>query len=1113
MFKTALMGERVYRRGCFKTYGNGAKSMCFTERNFITTLTLMLILLFQAFWPFSLQGAETVRVGIMQNKPLSFLDAQGVAQGIYPDVVREIADREKWEVKFVNDSWSGCLERLKSGGIDLMISIVFSKERDEIFDFSKEAVVTAWGQVYTNKDSNISSILDLEGKTVAVMAKDINGRNFIDLCSKFNVKCNFIEVAIYEDVCESFLSKKADAGVINSLNGSFLKRKYDIYPTPIMFNPVSASFAVSEGKNQALLAAIDSYLSRWRKDKGSVYYEILNKWYGNLKEGYALPYKIIATIIIVSAGISFFLFIWNSMLKRQVKTRTNELRRSEERYRLIVENQNDLIVKLDHGGRLLFVSPKYCETFGKTEEALIGKPFVSMIHEDDRESVARSLEKLNREPHAGYHQERALTGDGWRWFAWSDKTVLNDAGDVVEIIAVGRDITDRKDAESAMQTVVESTAQTLGQDFFDNIVRILCQWLGCDMAIIGELTDDLAIRAFAMQVDRNVNHDFNYTLVGSPCEKAFSKGYCYYPEKVAEAFPEDKGLVEFGAQGYVGTPINDSHGRPIGILNAISRTKLELPERAQEVLNIIAARAAVEMERMHAEKALRESEERYRVLVEDSVMGFYQVEKQGGYRLVNRRMADILGYASPEEFLADIDNAAKLYARPEERFSILQQVDDKGFVEGVELEFKKKTGGTGWVKINTRLTTDRDGTAIYEGTLEDITGQKLMEAEHKRWEDQLQQASKMEAIGTLAGGIAHDFNNILTPIIIQSELALMDVEDDNPVWFSLQEVKKAGHRAKDLVKQILTFSRQTEQQPVPLRATPIIKEAIKLLRSSLPATVDIRLDIQGGEDTIMADPTQIHQVLMNLCTNAAHAMKEKGGILNIALCALGENPGITDRYPGLGPGPYLKLTVSDTGHGIPAELRDRIFDPFFTTKGRAEGTGMGLAVVHGIVKGYGGEISVESEPGKGAAFNVFIPQVKVPVSDESGIAEIIPHGVERVLIVDDEKIMVDTLQSLLNRLGYKTASRTSSLETLELFRKKPGHFDLVITDMTMPNMTGDELAEKILEIRPDIPIIICTGFSERIDGETAKQNGIKALVMKPIVVRDIAHTIRKVLDG
>jgi CheY-like chemotaxis protein len=369
----------------------------------------------------------------------------------------------------------------------------------------------------------------------------------------------------------------------------------------------------------------------------------------------------------------------------------------------------------------------------------------------------------------------------------------------------------------------------------------------------------------------------------------------------------------------------------------------------------------------------------------------------------------------------------------------------------------------------------------------------------------------MEAIGTLAGGIAHDFNNILSAVIGYTEIALADVPDGTSQHRNLQEVLKAGSRARDLVKQILTFSRQTEQELKPVQIDQIVRETIKLLRASLPTTVKISQDIQS-DSAVLADSTQIHQVIMNLCTNAAHAMRAKGGRLTIDLSDVVLGGSFLEQHPYLSPGVYIKLRVIDTGHGMKKVTLDRIFDPFFTTKERGEGTGMGLAVVLGIVKSHGGTITVESEEGKGSTFNVFLPVILREIDHEVRTNEPIPTGTERILFIDDEKSLVDLGQQILERLGYRVTIRTSSVEALELFIEQPDKFDLIITDMTMPNMTGDELAGKLMNIRADIPVILCTGYSERISKERAHDLGIKEFILKPIVMRELAKTVRSVLD-
>ncbi len=395
--------------------------------------------------------------------------------------------------------------------------------------------------------------------------------------------------------------------------------------------------------------------------------------------------------------------------------------------------------------------------------------------------------------------------------------------------------------------------------------------------------------------------------------------------------------------------------------------------------------------------------------------------------------------------------------------------------------------------------------------IRDITERKRAVEEKEKLKAQLHQAERMEAIGTLAGGIAHDFNNILAAIIGYTELAKTHMPEESQAEANLDEVLKAGNRAKDLVKQMLTFSRQRKAEPRPLEINSVIKETIKLLRASIPTTIEIRKNIAKEASKVMADPTQIHQVLMNLCTNAAFAMSKEGGILGIGL----ENIDLkTDKpkYPDLRPGPYIRLTVSDTGTGMDEAVKARIFDPFFTTKGPGEGTGLGLSVVHGIVKSHGGIITVYSEPGKGATFHVLLPGIEGKIAPDAEKAEPLPTGTERILLVDDEEALVKMTDEMLKRLGYEVVSRTSSVEALEVFRIQSDKFDLVITDLTMPNMTGEQLARELINIKRDIPIILCTGYSQTMSDEQAKSVGIYGFVMKPMVMRELAETIRRVLD-
>ena len=512
---------------------------------------------------------------------------------------------------------------------------------------------------------------------------------------------------------------------------------------------------------------------------------------------------------------------------------------------------------------------------------------------------------------------------------------------------------------------------------------------------------------------------------------------------------------------------------------------------------------ALRDKREKAEADLKESEERYRKILKNALMGVYQVTLDGKFIFANQKLTEILGYASYEELEA-INHIAELYARPEERDKVVDEVIRKGFLIG-EFEFRQKGGQSIWVKLHIRKSKNKEGVIILEGLMEDVTGMKKMEA-------QLQQAQKLQAIGTLAGGISHDFNNILSSVIGFTELSLDDVTPGTPLHDNLTEVLTAGHRAKDLIKQIMTFSRKDAQEKKPMSLNPLVMEAIRMLRSTIPTNIEIKERISEAMLIINANPSQMNQVLLNLVTNASHAVHENG-IIEIGLEAVNFDENMANQYPDLLPGKYAEILVSDNGCGISKENLNLIFDRYFTTKDPDKGTGLGLSVVHGIVKIHGGHITVYSEPDKGTTFHVYLPLAGQPSGAERvQKSEPLPLGVERILVVDDEPTIVKMQKQSLERLGYTVIIRTGSREALETFWAAPNSFDLMITDMTMPTMNGDKLALAVKGIRPDIPVILCTGFSERVNAKTATDLPIDAFLMKPVEQEKMAHTVRKILD-
>ena len=509
-------------------------------------------------------------------------------------------------------------------------------------------------------------------------------------------------------------------------------------------------------------------------------------------------------------------------------------------------------------------------------------------------------------------------------------------------------------------------------------------------------------------------------------------------------------------------------------------------------------------QRKHVEEALRESEEKYRTVLEANPDPVVVYDIEGKVTYFNPAFTRVFGWTLAERLGNKMDIFVPAQALRETKMMIEKVLAGERFSSIETLRYNKK-GKTIPVSVSGAIYKDKNGNPIGSViNLRDISHQKKLET-------QLKQAQKMEAIGTLAGGIAHDFNNILSSVIGYTELALDNEKRGSFQYNNLQEVLSAGNRAKDLVKQILTFSRQTDQKQKPIQVKPIVKEALRMLRASIPSTVEIEQYVQS-DALVMGDTTQIHQILMNLCTNAAHAMEDNGGLLTVSLLDVEPDSDFISRHPDLKPGPYITLTVTDTGHGISSDVMEKIFDPFFTTKEKGKGTGLGLSVVHGIVRSHGGAIYVYSEPGKGSTFEVCLPVIENRFKPKERAERPIPTGTERILFIDDEPVIANLGKQTLESLGYDVVARNSSIEALELFKEKKDHFDLVITDMTMPHMTGEKLAEQLMQLRPDIPVILCTGFSFMIDEQKALNMGIRAFISKPMLKQEIAETIRQVLD-
>ncbi len=1010
--------------------------------------------------------------------PIEFVDGDGRNQGITSDYLDIIERRLGVKFERVGGlSWQEAYARLKRWEIDMTTSVTVTPERGQFWTFTSPYIKIPVVILTRSDVTYIPDMRRLEGKTVAV----VDGYAVCEWIPRDFPGIQLIKVNTAEEGIDFLQKGKAFAFLDNMLViGYYLSKLTAVNLKIAGETPYANAQAMAVRKDWGIFAeilqkALDSISNGERE-------EIYQKWVP-IRYEHGFDYRALMQTIFIFALIVLGLAAWNQKMSREIKQRKEAeaaLSQSEERLRLALDGTTDGIWDCNMKSGELYFSPRYYTMLGyePNEFPATYENWRSLIHPEDVEKAKGALRGAlkSHTPFAVEFRLRRKDG-GWGWIMGRGKVAgVDEAGAPTRMAGSHTDITERKQAELALAEE-EMKRRILIDRFRDGIVVLDQEGAVCE-----------------------VNRSFAEMLGYSPEEVLRLHVWDWNVQWTREELKEQLQAID-----QTGSSFGTCHRRKDGTVYDVEISTNGMMWGARKLVFCVCRDISA---RKAGEQALRESEERFRILVENAPDGiFLQTNHRLAY--LNRAALKLFSAESAEQLLGQPILSRFHESCHDNVLERIRQLNvERLNAPPVEELCLKLDGTTFYAEVSAAPITYRGepGAVVF---LRDIAERKRVEEERERLESQLRNAQKLESMGTLAAGIAHDFNNILLPIIGYSEMALNELTPSHPLRFGTEQVLKAAHRARDLVKQILTFSqmgREAERRPSDL--SPIVNEAMHLLRASLPTSIEIRKDLKPG--IALVDPVQIHQVIMNLCTNAAHAMDGKG-VLDIGLSKVflnGNDPVLASN--GMEPGIYVNLRIEDSGCGMDAAIMERIFDPYFTTKEVGKGSGLGLAVVHGIVRRHEGAITVRSKPGKGSVFNIFLPELQSEMSISRDNNATWVGGSERILLVDDETSILDLGVKALGRMGYKVTAERDSMSALEIFLSNPGGFDLIITDYTMPNLTGEELIAQVRQIRTEMPIILSTGFSEKVTENTKSELGVE-IIMKPYGLRQLAEAIRKAL--
>ncbi len=837
--------------------------------------------------------------------------------------------------------------------------------------------------------------------------------------------------------------------------------------------------------------------------------------------------QVLAAGLVASAllfSLAWLLASTRDRALRLARGMTGSMRESEARFRDLVEQAPDAILVYDADlGHFVDANPQAERLFGCTRDELlrIGPEGFYPPGQFDGRNTAEEVQKAVRQALAGdrIFLERTVRNAQGRNLRCELRLTRLPSTEHRLVRGSFIDVTERKQAEEMLNFLAQSGSQAATEPFFRALAGFLAHSLDMDFVCVDRLDGDgLTARTVAVWCDGRFEDNVTYALKDTPCADVVAQSVCCFPDGVQARFPKDQVLQDLRAESYIGVTLFNDGGRPIGLIAVIGRHPLANRALADATLKQVSVRATRELERLIAEEALRESEEWHRTIVQTAMAGFWLLDTEGRLLEVNDAYCRMSGYSAQELLGMRISGLEVTEDDAEVRIHI-QKIIAHG-EDRFESRHRRKDGALFDVEVSVKFGPFKGGHFV--AFVQDITERKRAEAARALLEGQLREAQKMEAIGTLAGGIAHDFNNILATILGNVELARQDAGVNPQALQSLDEIRKAGSRARDLVQQILAFSRRQPIERKPVALAPIVAESARLLRSTLPARLALDVHCEAALPEVLADATQIQQVVINLATNAMQAMRDGPGRIGIRLDTVLLDGALAAAHPALRgmhdrrPGRTVRLAVSDDGPGMDAATLENIFVPFFTTKAVGEGTGLGLAVVHGVAQGHEGAIDVDSRPGQGTTFTLYLPtsemqsraaepDVDAAVGASPGSAD----GGRHILYLDDDEALVFLTQRMLERRGYRISGYTDQEEALAALRADPAGFDLVVTDYNMPGLSGLDVARAVRAIRADLPVAVASGFIDEALRAQAEGAGVRELIFKAAAAEDLCEALAR----